>query len=359
VVYHYMTIRCMCMALRPFEVLRILLREGEDPFRILEAINHMVESTWDRLELLIGLWLKRPGLKGIGQRSLQLGIHPVSLPLFLPAMESCLPLGSTGTSKGALACRVNDLVLSLADALGVRADFLTFQQGRSPGFQQSEVDMKGPGRSRILLPGLKFSYSISIEGDPALETIPPGLELGQSLRVKDCPNLRSVPDDLRVGRDLRLQMLPDLQKLPEALEISGHLALSGPGILEVLPRSITCGGNLCLEVDLARPGSLEKLQVQGSARISALNLVSLPKGTRIGGRLQLFDCPHLESLPEGIQVCGDLIIRGCPSLTHLGSGVQVGGTLHLETPCPLWDRLEPGTDLPFRTVISHIDRLRI
>ena len=357
IVYRYLALRCL--NLTPYEVLRLLLMEGEDPGQILEAIGQMADRTWDRLELLVGLWLNRPALAELGGRSLQLGIHPVSLPLFLPGMATYLPAVSSGTRKGVLACRMNDLVLSLANDLGVRAELKSFQQAGSPGFEQTEVDLKGPGSSRILMPGLKFRHSITIQGDPTLAEIPVGMEVGHSLRVIDCPSLRSIPDDFRAGRNLCLRMVPGLEKVPDVLEVGGHLDISGPGSLGVLPRRISCGGDLFLETDLAAPGSLEELRVKGSALISVENLISLPSGTRIGGRLQLFDCPRLESLPEGLEVHGDLMIRKCPSLSTLGSGTSVGGVVNIEIPCPLWDYLEPGEHPTLSTLISHIDRRRI
>ncbi len=349
----------MCLNLRPFEVIRVLLREGVDPNDILSVIGHLEVLALHRMELLLELWLHCPGLKDFCRHTLELGIHPVSLPLFLPGMAPRLHRVSEGVSKGVSACRMNDLVLSLADTLGVRDVLREFQQGGPPGYQQHEVNLEGPESSRLLLPGLKFSHSISIQGDPTLEIIPPGIEVGGSFTVRDCPYLRSVPNDLRTGRHLHLQMVPCLQGVPETLDVSGNLVLTGPGRLSALPWRIRCGGDLRLEVDLVDPGSLEDLQVKGSALISADNLVSLPLGTHIGGKLKLINCPHLEALPEGLHVGGDLIIRGCPSLGEVGSGVKVGGTVYLEAPCLLWDRLVPGTDLGNRWVISHANRLRI
>ena len=357
VIYRYLALRCMDIP--PFEVLEILLREGEDPRRILEVVGQMANQTWDRLELLVGLWLKRPGLQGLRMHSSQLGIHPVSLPLYLPEMAHYLSALTNCPSKGILFCRLNDLVLSLADTLGVRGILREFQQGLPPGFQPREVELSGLGCSRVLLPGLKFRHSLSIKGDPNLETVPPGVEVGESLRVRDCPSLRMVPNDLRIGRHLHLQMLPNLQKVPENLRIHGHLEISGPGALDVLPRKIQCSGDFRLEVDLAAAGGWADLQVKGSARISGECIASLPRGTWIGGRLQLIDLPHLESLPEDLRVGGDLVIRGCPALRHHGPGLQVGGLLHLEIPCPLWHDLVAGADLAERTLISHVDRQRI
>jgi hypothetical protein len=349
----------MCLDLRPFEVIRILLREGVDPNEILSATGHLEDLALHRMELLLDLWLYCPGLKDFGRHVLALGIHPVSLPLFLPGMAPRLLKASLVASKGASACRLNDLVLSLADTLGVRDVLREFQQGGPPGYQQHEVNLEGPESSRLLLPGLKFSQSITIQGDPTLEVIPPGIEVGGSFTVRDCPYLRSVPNDLRTGKHLHLQMVPCLQGVPEALEVMGNLVITGPGRLGALPWRIRCGGDLRLEVDLADPGSLDALQVKGAALISAENLVSLPSGTHIGGKLQLIDCPHLEALPEGLKVGGDLVIRGCPSLTGVGSRLQVGGSVHLEIPSPLWNRLTPGTELGNRWVVSHANRLRI
>ena len=358
-VCRYRTLRCMCQGLRPFEVVRILLREGVDPNEILSAIGHMENRAMPRMELLLGLWLHCPGLKDFGRHTLELGIHPVSLPLFLPGMAPHLLRVSDSASKGVSACRMNDLVLSLADTFGVRDELRNFQQGGPPGHQQHEANFEGPESSRLLLPGLKFRHSISIQGDPTLEVIPSGIEVGGSFTVRDCPYLRSVPSDLRTGRHLHLQMVPCLQGVPEALEVKGNLVITGPGRLGALPWRIRCEGDLRLEVDLADPGSLDELQVKGSALISAENLVSLPSETHVGGKLQLIDCPHLQALPEGLLVGGDLVIRGCPSLTEVGSRLQVGGSVHLEIPNPLWNRLKPGTELGNCWVISHADRLRI
>lgn len=355
----YRTLQCMCLGLRPFEVIKILLREGADPNGILEAIGQMDDRALARVELLLGLWLYCPGLKDFRRHTLELGIHPVSLPLFLPGMAPHLLRVSEGVSKGVSACRMNDLVLSLADTFGVRDELRNFQQGGPPGYQQREVNFEGPESSRLLLPGLKFCHSITIQGDPTLEVIPSGIEVGGSFTVRDCPYLRSVPSDLRTGRHLHLQMVPCLQGVPEALEVMGNLVITGPGRLGALPWRIRCEGDLRLEVDLADPGGMDDLQVKGSTLISAENLVSLPRDTHIGGKLQLIDCPHLQALPEGLQVGGDLVIRGCPSLIEVGSRLQVGGSVHLEIPSPLWNRLTPGTELGNRWVVSHADRLRI
>jgi len=357
VICRYLALRCM--DLTPFEVLGLLLREGEDPGRILKAVGLMADRTWDRLELLVGLWLKRPGLQGLRKQSSHLGIHPVSLPLFLPEMAHYLPALTEGPSKGILSCRLNDLVLSLADALGVRVTLRDFQQGLPPGFLPREVELRGPGCSRAFLPGLKFRHSLSIKGDPSLDAIPSQIEVGESLKVRDCPSLRIVPRDLRVGRHLHLQMLPNLQKVPENLRIKGHLEISGSGALDALPRKIQCTGDFRLEVDLAAAEEWDELQVKGSARISGEHIASLPRGTRIEGRLQLIDLPHLESLPEGLWVGRDLIIRGCPALRHHGLGLQVGGMVHLEIPCPLWHNLVASSELADRILISHVDRTRI
>jgi len=358
-VCRYRTLQCMCLGLRPFEVIRILLREGVDPNEILGAIGHMEDRALPRMELLLGLWLHCPGLKDFARHTLELGIHPVSLPLFLPGMAPHLLRVSEGASKGVSACRMNDLVLSLAETFGVRDELRRFQQGGPPGYEQHEVNFEGPGSSRSLLPGLKYRHSLLIQGDPTLEVIPSGIEVGGSFTVRDCPYLRSVPSDLRTGRHLHLQMVPCLQGVPEALEVKGNLVITGPGRLGALPWRIRCEGDLRLEVDLADPGGLDDLRVKGSALISAENLVSLPSGTHIGGKLQLIDCPHLQALPEGLQVGGDLVIRDCPSLAEVGSGLQVGGRVHLEIPSPLWNRLTPGAELGNRWVISHADRLRI
>ncbi len=358
-VFRYRSLRCVCQDLRPFEVLRILLREGVDPGKILATIGQMEDVTWDRLELLAGLCLKCPTLEEFGQCSIQLGIHPISLPLYLPSMAPYLPEISAGVSKGVSACRMNDLVLSVAEALDVQEEFHNFLQGGSPGFQQYEVTLRGPESSKLLLPGLKFRHSISIQEDPTLEVIPPGIEVGGAFTVSDCPYLRSVPNDLRTGRHFHLQMVPCLHGVPDDLEVMGNLVITGPGSLGVLPWRIRCEGDLRLEVDLANPGSLDNLQVKGAALISAENLVSLPSGTHIGGKLQLIDCPQLKALPEGLQVGGDLVIRGCPSLTEVGPRLQVGGSVYLEIPCPLWKRLAPGFDFGNRWVVSHANRLRI
>jgi hypothetical protein len=218
----------MCQDLRPFEVIRLLLREGVDPNEILNAIGYLEDLALHRMELLLDLWLYCPGLKDFGRHVLDLGIHPVSLPLFLPGMAPRLLKAPVGVSKGASACRLNDLVLSLADTLGVQDVLREFQQGGPPGYQQHEVNLEGPESSRLLLPGLKLSHSISIQGDPTLERIPTGIEVGGSFTVRDCPYLRSVPNDLRTGKHLHLQMVPCLQGVPEALEVMGNRKRSGP-----------------------------------------------------------------------------------------------------------------------------------
>ncbi len=340
----YRSLRCVCEGLGPFDVLRLLLREGEEPQRIFHALGLLGGGSWERLELLVGLWLKGPGLKDLDQHSLALGIHPLSLPLFLPGLASALPRISKATSRGLAACRMNELVLALADQLGVREALRDFRDGDAPGFQATQVHRAGVNSSRILLPGLKFRHSISIWGDSALVALPPGIELGGSLRLRDCSSLRDVPPDLCTGQNLELQRVSALQRMPERVITKGHLEITGPGALLALPQTIHCGGNLKLEVNLGCPGGLEELRVAGHASIRSERLRFLPRGTRIGGHLKLMDCPDLEALPDDLQVHGNLIIRGCSSLRRWGSGSMIRGQVRLEASCPLWSQLqsEPG-----------------
>lgn len=316
-----------CLQLRPFEVVKLLTAEGIALETMRDAVGDLSDNTWDRLDLLIGLWLRRPGLEGLASTALKLGIHPVSLPLHLPQTVASHPSLTQHASPGVLAARRNELVLALANTLNARRALDGLLGNCGPMVLNGALERAGPGSSAVLQPGLKYRHSVSLSQDTYLRNLPEGLEVGGSLHVDDCPALRTIAEDLRVGSGLRLDRVQELRQLPQTLSVGGSLEVSGPWHLEAWPRVISCGGNLRFEADLALLGELDRLEVGGSARIRAYNLVSLPQGTRIGGSLHLQDCRDLITLPKDLQVGGNLVIRGCPALADPGPDVQVGGTI--------------------------------
>jgi hypothetical protein len=77
------------------------------------------------------------------------------------------------------------------------------------------------------------------------------------------------------------------------------------------------------------PISKKELHIKGDLDLSETVITSLPNGLKIGGELDLIDCPNLISLPEDLKVGGDLFLYECKNLTSLPKGLQVGLELYI------------------------------
>jgi hypothetical protein len=77
------------------------------------------------------------------------------------------------------------------------------------------------------------------------------------------------------------------------------------------------------------PFTEDELNIKGGLDLSETVITSLPNGLKIGGELDLIDCPNLISLPEDLKVGGDLFLYECKNLTSLPKGLQVGLELYI------------------------------
>ena len=77
------------------------------------------------------------------------------------------------------------------------------------------------------------------------------------------------------------------------------------------------------------PFTEDELNIKGGLDLSETVITSLPNGLKIGGELDLIDCPNLISLPEDLKVGGDLFLYECKNLTSLPKGLQVGLNLYI------------------------------
>ena len=77
------------------------------------------------------------------------------------------------------------------------------------------------------------------------------------------------------------------------------------------------------------PFTEDELNIKGNLDLSETKIRTLPKGLKIGGDLDLIDCPNLTSLPEDLDVGYSLYLYNCKNLTSLPKGLQVGLNLYI------------------------------
>ena len=77
------------------------------------------------------------------------------------------------------------------------------------------------------------------------------------------------------------------------------------------------------------PFTEDELNIKGGLDLSETVITSLPNGLKIGGELDLIDCPNLTSLPEDLDVGYSLYLYNCKNLTSLPKGLQVGLNLYI------------------------------
>jgi hypothetical protein len=84
----------------------------------------------------------------------------------------------------------------------------------------------------------------------------------------------------------------------------------------------------CMQTKNLVPAPVQNVQ-SSDLDLSETVITSLPNGLKIGGELDLIDCPNLISLPEDLKVGGDLFLYECKNLTSLPKGLQVGLKLYI------------------------------
>lgn len=109
-----------------------------------------------------------------------------------------------------------------------------------------------------------------------------------------------LPDNLVVNGDLLLDENPQLVSLPRGLVVKGKLSLYKCGV-STIPPDIQVGGDLTL---ISCP------------------IKELPHNLKVGGSLELFHNKLITALPEGLIVGDILDVRGCTSLTTVPTNIK-------------------------------------
>ncbi|GEM_PF-2117256 len=118
--------------------------------------------------------------------------------------------------------------------------------------------------------------------------------------------------------------------LPKGLRVEGNLELRRCSGLISLPEGLSVEGRLYLFVCTGLKALPAGLRVGGDLKLEGCKgLTDLPEGLSVGKNLDLWVCEGLKALPAGLRVGGNLDLKGCTGLTALPEGLSIGGNLSI------------------------------
>jgi len=154
----------------------------------------------------------------------------------------------------------------------------------------------------------------------------PDVSAREGRPVRQSALARSALGDFDPGKWDVLKVLKRLERLPEDQRVvNGSLDLRGTQIVS-LPKGLKVGGDLDLR-DMPISSLSAGLQVGGNLDLYATKITALPVDLKVGRNLYLDNTP-IASLPSGLQVGGSLNLSRT-KITALPADLKVGGNISL------------------------------
>lgn len=226
-----------------------------------------------------------------------------------------------------LATVIIPLIFGIAYGIGL----LKGRVSSTPAANGNSDKVSSVGHRSLELKSIKNATKMTAEA--FIERLKSGSEIPNKVRItddlrlsdEDCPDLELLPvESLQVDGDFDLFQLARFETLPTELVVKGCLDIQLCRMLKVLPKGLRVEKDvkMCLSTIQSLP---ENLYVGGDVDGWDGSLVSVSKGIRIGGHLDLRRNARLSSFLGDITVGKDLNLRECQMLTQMGSKVKVGG----------------------------------